>query len=152
MDIQWSTDDAWGLIIAAVGVLADAGEIPKERAQAILCLEHEGDEARRNRFSEALAAALNEGYRGLEAEEEAWLPGTKYMDMEDESPRCLAAERPEDDRCDVCGVESTWVGAEPDPSNIIHRRLLCEPHREAWGRFSGGFDRFVAEAREKKPA
>ena len=93
MEIKWSNDDAWGWIIAVVGVLADAGEIPKERAQAILCEEHEGDEARRNRFSEALAAALNEGYRGLEAGEEAWAPGTKYMELEPE-PGCLGRGGP----------------------------------------------------------
>ena len=93
MDIKWSRDDAWGLIIAAVGVLADAGEIPKERARAILCEEHEGDEARRNKFSDALREAFNQGFLEMEAGEEAWAPGTKYMESDAVPvPGCLAAE------------------------------------------------------------
>jgi len=65
--------------------------------------------------------------------------------------RCSVIELLPVDRCDVCGVESTWVGAEPDPSNITHRRRLCKPHWEAWETFfaqrGSHFDQFVAEAR-----
>lgn len=91
VDIQWSRDDAWELITAVVGVLATAGEIPKDRAKAILCEEHAGDGSRHRPMVNALAKALKKGYQNLEPGIEAWEPGSKYM-IDGGAPGCLAAQ------------------------------------------------------------
>jgi hypothetical protein len=94
MDIRLSDDDVVEIVQTVVGVLAEAEEIDREGAAAILCEEHDGDGERLGRIVEQAKAALEHIFADR-AMNDAKLGGiaSKYMpDPTTGSPDCRSAE------------------------------------------------------------